>query len=390
MATIVHVDLDAFFAAIEQKRNPEYQNKPVIVGGLGPRGVVSTCSYEARKYGVRSAMPMAQARKLCPHAVFLPPDLDYYHEISTIIHRTFYQFTPVVEHLSVDEAFLDMTGCEHFYKDRQEMGQTIKSRIWSEVGLTASVGIAPNMFLAKIASDLQKPDGLVIIDQDNVHTILDPLPVSKIWGVGAQTQRQLQRYGIHTIKDVRTKSPEYLARILGNSGPVIWQLANGIDHRQVTPNSEAKSISHETTFSTDTADLAQIKGILAEQAAAIGHRLRAQCLSAQTITLKARYNDFYTVTRSTTKEYTFQDDDTIYYEACRLLERLPRRNRPFRLIGVGVSKLSRHQQASLFEDESKRRLSLALDRLTEKYQAPIVHRGTEMKKGQGKNPDPPK
>lgn len=381
MATILHVDLDAFFASIEQRRNPQYRGKPVIVGGLGSRGVVSTCSYEARRYGIHSAMPMAQARRLCPGGIFLPSDMDYYQEVSAQIHTLFYDFTPVVEHLSIDEAFLDMTGCEHFYEQLQDMGSAVKAKITSKVGLTASVGIAPNMFLAKLASDLKKPDGLVIINESNMQTMLDPLPVSRIWGVGTQTQKQLRRYGIQTIKDVRTRTPQFLEQILGNGGLLIWELANGIDHRTVTPDSEAKSIGHETTFPTDISDIADVKRVLANHAAAIGRRLRAKSLSAQTITLKARYSDFHTVTRSITKDYTFQDDDTIYYEACDLLDKLPRGNSPFRLLGISVSRLTPQQQASLFNTQAKYKLSCALDRLTDKYQAPIVYRGTEMKKG---------
>lgn len=377
MATIMHVDMDAFFAAVEILDNPEYKGKPLIIGGYkdSRRGVVSTCSYEARKYGIHSAMPIVKAAALCPHGVFIPGRMKRYQEVSRQIHAIFPEFSPVVEPLSIDEAFLDMTGCEHFYDSLEAMGMSLKKRIKETTGLTASVGIAPNKFLAKLASDLEKPDGLTVIRPDEISTILNPLPVGKLWGVGKKAEQELNRIGIYKIGDLLAYSLPELEEKFGSSfGPHLYYLARGIDNRKVEPIHEAKSIGHEITFDEDQTSFALIRGQLGRLVEDVGWRLRQHGLYARTVTLKIRYYDFKTITRSHTHETSFCDDDTIFQTAVSLLEK--ERLRPVRLIGVTVSNLTETAQLSLFDEtENARKLSAVMDTINARFKRGAITKG---------------
>jgi DNA polymerase IV len=298
---ILHVDMDAFYASVEVKDNPSLEGKPVLVGGLpGQRGVVAACSYEARRFGIHSAMPMSKAVRLCPQAVILPVRMGRYIEVSRQVHELFGRFTPDIEPVSIDEAFLDVTGCIQLFGAPEQIGRRIKAEIRALTGLTASVGAAPNKFLAKLASDLQKPDGFVIITEENKQAVLDPLPVAKIWGIGKVADKKLEQAGIRTIAQLRTARPDILRHVFANQADAILELANGIDNRPVQTAAEAKSISTEETFPVDISDREVLYGILLHQVEQVTQRLRAEHLQAQTVTLKFRYADFRTVSRSKT------------------------------------------------------------------------------------------
>lgn len=376
MSTILHVDMDAFFAAVEILDNPEYQGKPVIVGGRkdSKRGVVSTCSYEARAYGVHSAMPIQQAVKLCPNAIFIPGRMSRYQEVSQKIHEIFPQFSPIVEPLSIDEAFLDMTGCEHFYKDLYDMGAILKNRIKSEVGITASVGIAPNKFLAKLASGYKKPDGLVVLKQEDVQSFLAGLPVGKLWGVGDKSQIMLRKQGILTVKDLLQYSEEWLVSQFGNFGTHLYKLARGIDDRKVEPSHQAKSIGQEVTFNEDYDDPEILKTVIAQLTEKVGWRLRHGKMYARTVTLKVRYYDFKTITRAHTLPHAIDDDDSIYNTAIHLFNTVELK--PIRLIGVTVSNLTTSKQLFLFETEQRNsKLSEVMDKVNNKFTKTAITRG---------------
>ncbi|NLY29951.1 MAG: DNA polymerase IV [Firmicutes bacterium] len=379
MATIMHVDMDSFFAAVEQRDNPELRGKPVIVGGTrdSKRGVVSTCSYEARKYGVHSAMPIAQAVKLCPHGIFIPGNHKKYAAVSKQIRAVFYEFSPAVEIVSIDEAFLDMTGCEHLYETLEDLGRAVKERIRETVSLTASVGIGPNKFIAKLASDHRKPDGLVVIPPEEVWDWLAPFPVKKVWGIGQKTAEVLASWQIHTIADLRRCSQESLIRQFGKQGLTLYQLARGIDHRAVEPESETKSLGRETTFAEDIAAISKLRQVLADLAAEVGYRLRQHELWARTITLKLRYDDFTTITRSTSLPEPVNNDDDIFNTAHRLLvDNIGRR--PVRLLGVYVSQLTPFGQASLFSDPRREKLTRVMDELNTRHGRPVLYKGRRL------------
>jgi len=369
MATILHVDMDAFYAAVEQLDHPEYRNKPLIIGGTkdSVRGVVSTCSYEARKYGVRSAMPIKRAVALCPHGIFIPGRMARYQEVSRQIHAVFQDFSPVVESLSIDEAFLDMTGCEHFYPSLKAMGQAIKDRIKEETGLTCSVGIGPNKFLAKLASDWQKPDGLTIIYPDQVDQFLLNLPVGKLWGVGEKSKKVLRKLGINTVRDLRGKSLNWLQENLGaNFGTHLYNLSRGIDSRDVEPAGEAKSISQEITFDHDYEDQEFLRSQLAIMAEKVGYRLRREKLYTRTVTIKVRYNDFSTITRSQTLDYAICDDDSLFSIGWKLFQTV--KKAPVRLLGICAHNLVHNQQLSLFDNTVEtNKLAQVIDQINQKY-----------------------
>ncbi|HXK97791.1 MAG TPA: DNA polymerase IV [Limnochordia bacterium] len=369
MATILHVDMDAFYAAVEQLDHPEYRGKPLIIGGTkdSVRGVVSTCSYEARKYGVRSAMPIKRAVALCPHGIFIPGRMHRYQEVSRQIHAVFQDFSPLVESISIDEAFLDMTGCEHFYPSLEAMGRAVKDRIKNETGLTCSVGIGPNKFLAKLASEWQKPDGLTIIYPDQVDAFLLNLPVGKIWGVGVKSKEALKKLGINTVRDLREKSLDWLQQNLGPSfGTHLYNLCRGIDSREVTPYSEAKSISQEITFDHDYEDEEFLRSQLAAMAEKVGYRLRREKLYARTVTIKVRYGDFSTITRSQTLDYAVCDDDSLFNIGWKLLQTV--KKAPVRLLGIGAHNLVHNQQMSLFDNTVEtNKLAEVMDQINQKY-----------------------
>lgn len=376
MGTIMHVDMDAFFAAVEILDNPHYAGKPVIVGGHkdSKRGVVSTCSYEARKYGIHSAMPITKAVALCPHGIFIPGRMKRYQEVSTQVHAIFPQFSPIVEPLSVDEAFLDMTGCEHFYSGLEHMGQALKDEIRKQTGLTASVGIAPNKFLAKLASDWKKPDGLFVIYPHEVQSFLHDLPVSRIWGVGKKSEQALHQLGLYHIRDILPHSEQWLTDRLGSLGTHIYYLARGIDNRAVETEQEAKSIGHEITFHDDQTSFPFLKSQLGQMAEKVGWRLRSKGLYARTVTIKVRFHNFRTITRSHTVQNPFCDDDTIYFEALHLLEKI--KLEPVRLLGVSVTNFTTDLQLSLFEESDQRqKLSKVMDRINRQFTQGTITKG---------------
>lgn len=377
--TILHVDMDAFYASIEQRDHPELLGKPVIVGGSPEeRGVVSAASYEARRYGVRSAMPMAQARRLCPEGVFLPVRMARYRQVSSQVMAILHCFTPLVEKLSVDEAFLDVTGSEALFGSGVEIARAIKERIRSELSLTASVGVAPNKFLAKVASDLRKPDALVVVPPEGVEEFLSTLPVSRLWGVGPATERSLRRLGIQTIGQLAAYPVETLRRRLGRAGEALHRLARGEDDRPVEPSTEVKSIGRETTFPEDIGDTETLERVLLGLSEEVGARLRREGVCGRTVTLKLRFSNFTTLTRSRSLPEATALAEKIYPVALALFRGVERPLK-VRLLGVTVSNLSPGQaarQLSLFEppDARRERLAETVDSLRERYGDEIIRR----------------
>ena len=375
--------MDAFYASVEQKDNPDLIGKPVLVGGTPQqRGVVAACSYEARKFKIHSAMPMSQAVRLCPHAVMLPVRMGRYIEVSRLIHQVFHNYTTDVEKLSIDEAFLDVTGCRKVFGDAQTIGQLIKTEIKNKTGLAASVGVAPNKFLAKLASDLDKPDGFVVITEQTKQQILDPLPVSKIWGIGKVTNDALKRIGIYTIEQLRTSSKDTLALIFKNRVDEILKLAQGLDDRKVEPVSDAKSYSAEETFSTDIKDKNTLFAILQNQVEEVSYRLRAEKVQARTITIKFRYSDFKTITRNSTLDCPTNTTHIFLRESKLLFDHWYSKSAaPLRLIGFGTSGLSTEGsgQMMLFpdpEDQKQKRVDAVLDKIKEKFGEDSLKRGS--------------
>ena len=379
---IIHVDMDAFFASVEQLDNPDLKGKPIIVGGtVEQRGVVAAASYEVRKYGVHSAMPTAQALRLCPNLIIRPVRMSRYSEISNQIHKIFSDYTPDIEPISLDEAFLDVTGSIQLFGSVEKIGKEIKTRIKQELGLTASVGIAPNKFLAKLASDIDKPDGLVIITEDNKQKILDPLPVSKIWGIGKVTNKELEKIGIETIEQLRHTTLNSLSIILGNQAETILKLAKGIDSRDVETAHEAKSISAEETFSKDIQDKDTLLGVLLHQVENVSLKLRSEKFKTRTITLKIRYADFRTLTRSSTFEEPTNITNRLWQEAQAVFNKWYKSSaEPLRLLGFGVSNLVQQGtgQKLLFsdpEEEKQKTIDEVYDKIRGKFGEDILRRG---------------
>ncbi|UCD50835.1 MAG: DNA polymerase IV [Phycisphaerales bacterium] len=379
---IIHVDMDAFYASVEQLDRPELRGKAVIVGGAAEnRGVVSAASYEARKYGVHSAMPMAQAIRRCPEAIVLPVRMDRYVEISKQIHAIFEHYTPLVEPLSLDEAFLDVTGSVNLFGLPEEIGRAIKEQIKTQTGLTASVGVAPNKFLAKLASDLEKPDGFVIITEQNKQSILDPLGVGRIWGVGKVTEKALHTRGIRTIADLRRSSVEELETIVGNGAGDLLRLAHGEDRSAVAPDRQRKSLSSEQTFACDISDTTVLLNVLLEQAEEVAQRLRKRRLQARTITLKLRYGDFRTLTRSETLGEATNLTQPLWEAAEKAFRHWNERSGgALRLLGLAASGLEPEGAGEklLFADpetEKLKRLDQAVDAIRDRYGKRALHRG---------------
>jgi len=381
---IIHIDMDAFYASVEQGDNPALKGLPVIVGGdPEKRGVVSAASYEARVYGVHSAMPTSQAKRLCPQGIFLPVRMHRYREVSEQIFKILQEYTPFLEPLSLDESFLDVTGSEKLFGPVLQIAKAIKLRILETTGLTASAGIAPNKFLAKIASDFKKPDGLVAIEPEDIQEFLHDLPISKLWGVGKSTEEVLKGMGILRVGQLVVYPAERIEKKLGKFGLELIALARGEDARPVTPDSEAKSISQEETFTPDLVDLEKMKRVLLDQAEQVGWELRKQKLKGCTVTVKVRYPDFTTVTRSHTLPFPTDQGIEIYQTALLLLHKTEALQKKARLLGVGISNLLHQddpEQLILFDSRRKQvqRTTQAMDRIWDKFGQEAIKRATLM------------
>jgi len=372
---IVHVDLDAFFAAVEVRDNPDLAGKPLIIGALpSERGVVSTCSYEARKYGVRSAMSIKDAYRRCPHGIYMHPNMHKYKEASQQVHEIWSDYTDICEYVSLDEGFMDVTGSEHLFGGAAAIGHEIKRRTLDTVGLTCSVGIGFSMMSAKLASEEDKPDGFFeILTQQALRDLIVDRTVRTIYGVGAKTADELQRIGITTVRNIY-ENPQGVIALLGNHGKQIIELADGIDHRKVTPSSEVKSIGTEQTFQQDTTDFSYLKDVLLLTAQKLSFDVKLKGIYAHTITLKVTYADMKSITRSKSGDAT-NNAQTIYETAATLMDKIERR--PIRLVGITLSNFttSPNMQMSLFdngEGEQKSKLDDALLNLQKKYGRNIV------------------
>ncbi len=381
---IVHVDMDAFFASIEQRDNPFYKGKPVIVGsdpkGGRGRGVVAACSYEARKFGIHSALPISIAYKRCPDAIFLPPDMSRYASSSHKIFDILERFTPDIEPISVDEAFMDITGSWQLFGSPLEVCKKIKCTIKKELDLIASVGMAPNKMTAKIASDIDKPDGLVVVTKENLLTFLHPLPVEKLWGVGQKTRSSLGAMGINTIGDLAEYSESNLENVFGKNGQHVWELSNGIDARSVETLSEIKSISNEHTFEIDTSERKEVLDALMYLSEKVSRRLREDDTKGRTITLKIRSSSFKTYTRAVTIDSYTNFVEDIYENVVKKLDEFDLVKMKVRLLGVKVSNLSGNPASlDLFtgiteKENKKERIHKAIDRMIDKFGAGVVRR----------------
>ena len=414
---IMHVDMDAFFASVEQLDHPEYKGHPVIVGGLSSRGVVATASYEARKFGVHSAMPISRAKKLCPHGIYVYPNMARYKEISQIIHKVMEEFTPIIEPLSLDEAFLDVTGITHKFTGPKALGRAIKDRVFEETGLIISAGLAPNKFLAKLASDLDKPDGLVVIPYGKEYESLANLPIKRIWGVGPSTEKRLKDGGFSLIKDIQALPDEKpLVPYVGNQARRVWELARGIDERPVETDRQIQSVGNEETYEYDVEDPAAIDLELHYFANRVAKRLRKYGLMGHTVSIKVRYKDFKTVSRQKRLDSSTDQERVIYDTSVLLWNKLmrdalstkqeerevmgatPRPKfdnsilevpvKPIRLLGVTISGLSTEGivQDDLFSieaDEKDEKLSTVLDSLSSKFGEGAIMSGALWRRAHG-------
>jgi DNA polymerase-4 len=382
---ILHIDMDAFYAAIEQRDQPELRGKPVVVGGSKTgRGVVAAASYEARKFGIHSAMPGRRAAQLCPDVIFVRGRIDHYAAVGRQVREIFHRYTPLVQPLSLDEAFLDVTGSARLHGDGVTIGRAIKQAIAKELNLVASVGVAPLKFVAKIASDIDKPNGFAIVGPDQVIEFLDPLPIKRLWGVGRVGQKKLQESGLHLIGDIRRSDREHLVRRFGSWGDHIWKLANAIDPREVVPDRTAKQISHERTFSADMTDIDMLRAVVSHLCEQVCHRLRHHRRRCKTVTLKYRREDFQTYSRSRTLSTVTDSTSQILSVAMELLAEMRQAQpRPVRLIGVSAGSLTtgdQPEQMSLFEltddNQSQKKLDSVVDELADRLGKDAVYRAT--------------
>ena len=380
---ILHIDMDAFFAAVEQRDHEAYRGRPLIVGGMGPRGVVSTASYEARAFGVHSAMSMAEARRRCPDAIFLPGDFPRYRAVSKEIFQILSRFSPLIEPLSIDEGFLDLTGMEGLMPNGlRSYGQALKDAIRGETGLIASVGIAPNKFLAKLASDLEKPDGLTIIRKEDIPRLVWPLPAKRIWGVGEKTNGRLAVFGYRTIGEIARADLKKLTREVGERlARHLHDLANGRDDRPVEPVRKVQSIGREITFPKDLRSPQEAKEALLKLAGEVGWRLRRAGQRAHTVQLKLRLGDFSTFTRQRTFDVPLCYDEDLYEAACALFDAMKRPPGGIRLLGISGSGFDEAGELSLFDDSQKKeRLYTAIDTLRQRYGENVLTRAPLLKK----------
>lgn len=382
---ILHIDMDAFYASVEIRDNPDLNDLPVIVGGNSSgRGVVCAASYEARKFGVHSAMPARQAVQKCSDAVFLKPRMAHYAAESKKIREIFQRYTSLVEPLSLDEAFLDVTCSERLFGDAVTIAKSIKQAIRDELNLPCSAGVAPNKFLAKVASDLEKPEGLTVVPTDGIKEFLEPLSVSRVWGVGPKTEARLRTLGIKTVGDLRRLSQAELDHAFGANGDHFWRLARGLDTRPVVPDRVAKSISHETTFGQDIDDADALRAWLRELTDQVGRRLRRHEIVGRTVKLKVRYDDFRTISRSATMKKPQSSSEALWCEVASMLDRvLNETTQPVRLLGMGVSQLSSpgKVQQQLFDAEETERhqqLDKTLDAIHDRLGASAVKRASSI------------
>jgi len=393
--SIIHLDLDAFFASVEQRDNPAYRGKPLIVGGISGgggnsnRGVVCAASYEARKYGVHAGMPIWEARQKCHKGIFIPSQMNKYLKVSKKFFQICSNYTPLIEPLSIDELFLDVSGCESLFGSSECIGRKIKERVYQELGLKVSVGIAENKFLAKIATNLGKPDGFYIIPSKDIKKILYPLPVSSLWGIGKKTEELLKKSGIYQVEQLAKMPDSILENLLGKNGKKIKLLAQGIDENPVTPPSEAKSISKETTFSTNITEKAILIKELLKISQMVGYIARKKGYKGRTITLKIRFHNFITFNRSKTLENPTNLDDIIFETVVELLDKVRCKKGGVRLLGIKLSNLTpgnkRKQLKFLRDEEDKKddkleQLTQSLDKIREKFGSKVVTRASLLSK----------
>ena len=380
MRAILHVDMDAFYASVEERDRPELKGKPLIVGGTGGRGVVAAANYAVRRFGVHSAMPMGEALRRCPHAICVRPRMGRYQEVSAQVFEIFHEITPLVEGLSLDEAFLDVTASLQLLGNPEAIGADIRRRIRGRTGLTASVGVAPNKLLAKIASDLNKPDGLCRIGPENLHQVLDALPIQKLFGVGQKSLPRVQAAGIETFGDLARADAGVLWRAFGKHGKSMQALASGIDERPVLANREEKSISAEETFGTDIRDLAALDRHLTALADRACARLRAHDLAAGRVTVKIRRADFKTFTRQRLLQPPTQDTASVAAAARMLLKGwlAAHPDAALRLLGVGAGDLQLSPQADLFGSGPRKesRLDATVDGIRDRFGSAILTRAS--------------
>ncbi len=381
---VLHVDMDAFYAAVEQRDRPELRGRPVIVGGSPEgRGVVSAASYEAREFGVHSAMPAAQAARLCPDGIFLPVDFRKYRAASEQIMKVLERHSDRIEQISIDEAFLDLTDRSRDFREAERTAKKIKRDIRTEVKLTASIGVGPNKFLAKLGSDLHKPDGLTVIRPEEAEAFLAPLPAQRIWGVGSKTAARLEAAEFRTIGDVAAASVPQLRQVLGAWADVAHELARGIDERPVEPVREAKSVSSEQTFPTDLRDIAEMRRALAALSEEVAARLGREEARARTVGIKVRFGDFQTITRQTKLAEPTDQPAVVRRVAHELLDGVEREEEGIRLLGVRAADLEHGPgQLSLFDEKAQRRgqLERTLSYLRRRYGPDAVKWAREMGK----------
>jgi len=389
--SIIHLDLDAFFASVEQRDNPAYRGKPLIVGGISGsggnsnRGVVCASSYEARQYGVHAGMPIWEARQKCPQGIFVPTQMNKYLKESKKFFQICSSYTPLIEPLSIDELFLDVSGCESLFGSSECIGRKIKERVYQELGLKVSVGIAENKFLAKIATNLGKPDGFYIIPSKDIKKILYPLPVSSLWGIGKKTEELLKKSGIYQVEQLVKMPDSILKNLMGKNGKKVKLLAQGIDESPVTPPSEAKSISKETTFPTNITEKTVLVKELLKISQLVGYIARKKGYKGRTITLKIRFHNFITLNKSMTLENSTNIDDLIFKTVIKLLGKVKIKKEGVRLLGVKLSKLTSNdklKQLNLLGDKEDKleQLTQSLDKIREKFGSKAVTRASLLSK----------
>ena len=391
---IIHVDMDAFYASVEIRDNPDLLGKPVVVGGSPTgRGVISAASYEARKYGIHSAMASREALRKCPQLIFVKGRMEHYAAVSRQIREIFFRFTSLVEPLSLDEAFLDVSGCERLFGAAASIAQQIKQQIFAETQLIASAGVGPNKYVAKIASDLEKPDGLTIVDAADVTEFLAPLSIERVWGIGPKTAKKFHRLGVMTIGQLQRLNLDVLKSQLGVNAEHFYRLARGIDDRSVVPDRITKSVSHEHTFPVDVHNVEILKAWLLELTDSVGRRLRRYDIFSKTIQLKLRFDDFETITRRKTVPIT-HSTDALFETAHGLLLEVNRPvGRGVRLIGVGAENLSHEPQVQmgLFDQDEKdkhARVDEVADLIRDKFGKSALRRGSHHAHGVRFRPDP--